>query len=310
MDAHLRDDGDVATVLAASELLFDLALLAQRDFDAIDNLIHLGVSQANVRQIVAQPDSDLRYAFAETNPPDELRRPISVAALGRVLNLPFETVRRRAVRLCEIGALVATPEGLVAPSMMLGTSRHVEMLQAVHAATARTFERLCEQGFFRAGDLPPPLQVPREAPLRAVGRLVGDFYLRMLEPLSAWAGDPIDAVIFLSLLSRNRDAQPRPGVGRVHLGVPAQIARAFQFSPETVRRRLQRMTDRQICSKEPDGGFVASVHAISGPLRDRLAEPSALNLRRLYRRLSEVGAIDIDGSDANRSPNGHYVWAN
>lgn len=290
MDADLLDDADVATVLAAIDLLFDMALMARRDLDAIDNLIHLGVSQANVRQIVAHPESQLLYAYAETNPPDGVRLPISIAALSRVLNLPFETVRRRTVRLCEAGLLTATADGLVVPGTMLDTPGHFDALKSVHRAMTRTFERLQQAGFFMPGDLSAPDQTPAEPPLRAVGRLAGEFYLRMLAPLHAWTGDPIDAVLLLCLL-RRRQGEARAEAGAsIRLGSPAQIARELGYSSETVRRRLQRMADTGLCRRDAEG-FVAPLDAIRVHLQRRLAEPSELNLRRLYRRLSELGAV-------------------
>ena len=290
MDADLLDDADVATVLAAIDLLFDMALMARRDLDAIDNLIHLGVSQANVRQIVAHPESQLLYAYAETNPPDGARLPISIAALSRVLNLPFETVRRRTFRLCEAGLLTATADGLVVPGTMLDTPGHFDALKSVHRAMTRTFERLQQAGFFMPGDLSVPDQTPAEPPLRAVGRLAGEFYLRMLAPLHAWTGDPIDAVLLLCLL-RRRQGEARAEAGAsIRLGSPAQIARELGYSSETVRRRLQRMADTGLCRRDAEG-FVAPLDAIRVHLQRRLAEPSELNLRRLYRRLSELGAV-------------------
>jgi DNA-binding IclR family transcriptional regulator len=290
MDADLLDDADVATVLAAIDLLFDMALMARRDLDAIDNLIRLGVSQANVRQIVAHPESQLLYAYAETSPPDGARLPISIAALSRVLNLPFETVRRRTVRLCEAGLLTATSDGLVVPGTMLDTPGHFDALKTVHHAMTRTFERLQQAGFFMPGDLSAPDQTPAEPPLRAIGRLAGEFYLRMLAPLHAWTGDPIDAVLLLCLL-RRRQGEARAEAGAsIRLGSPAQIARELGYSSETVRRRLQRMADTGLCRRDAEG-FVAPLDAIRVHLQRRLAEPSELNLRRLYRRLSELGAV-------------------
>lgn len=289
MNSLVLDDGDVAAVLAASDLLFDLALLARRDLDAIDNLIHLGVSQANVRQIVDNPESQLRFAYVDTNPPDEVRRPISVAGLSRVLSLPLETVRRRSIRLCEAGLLTATPDGLMAPAATFTDDEHVALLSGVDQAARRTFETLQNQGFFADVDLPRPVQPPTASPLRAVGRLAGEFYLRMLAPLHAWAGDPMDAVIVLSLLRRSQDEAGR-GAGGLRLSGPVRIARELRFSAETVRRRLQRMVDTGQCGRDADGFFMP-LDVIYGPLRGQLAEASKLNLRRFYRRLAEVGAV-------------------
>lgn len=293
MNARALDGGDLAKVLAASDLLFDLALLARRDLDAIDNLIQLGVSQANVRQIVAHPDTQLRYAFADTNPQDDVRRPISVAGLSRVLSLPLETVRRRAIRLCESGLLAATADGLVVPAAAFDTPQHIAVLEAIDRATTRAFERLQRDGFFIGVALPTPDRPPRAPPLRAIGRLAGEFYLRMLAPLHAWAGDPMDAVIVLCLLRRGGEDSDAAAAGGVRLAGPAQIARELGFSSETVRRRLQRMVDKDLCRRDPDG-FLVPLPVIRGDMLRRLAEPSELNLRRLFRRLAEVGAVGLE----------------
>lgn len=287
MSALALDDDGLATVFAASDLLFDLAQLARRDMDAVDNLIQLGVSQANVRQIVDHPETQLRYAFSHTNPQDDIRRPISVAALSRVLSLPLETVRRRAIRLCESGLLTATPDGLVVPTAAFETPEHITLLEAVHQATTRTFERLKRQGFFTGVEFPAPGPPPEAPPLRAVGRLAGEFYLRMLAPLHALAGDPMDAVLLLCLWRRS---QASPGATYAHLAGPAAIARDLGFSSETVRRRLQRMVDKNLCRRTPQG-FLIPLDVVHGAMLSHLAEPSGMNLRRLFRRLAEVGAV-------------------
>lgn len=109
-------EGDAFLAFHVScDLLLDMALLAPRDLDATDNLLLLGVSQANVRQIVADPELQRRYAFASTVPPDSLRKPISTAALSRALSLPLETVRRRVARLTRAGLLTGSTQGLIVP---------------------------------------------------------------------------------------------------------------------------------------------------------------------------------------------------
>lgn len=309
MNGHVPDDDrDLATVLATSDLLFDLAKLARRDLDAIDNLIHLGVSQANIRQIVADPDSQRSYAFSDTNPQDALRRPISIAGLSRVLNLPLETVRRRAIRLCESGLLAATAEGLVVPAVAFETTQHIEALEAVHRIMTRAFEQLLRDGFFRDGDLPAPERALSSPPLRAIGRLAGEFYLRMLAPLHALAGDPMDAVLLLCLLRGGGEAPDAayvaPGGGRV--AAPARIAAEMGFSAETVRRRLQRMVEKGLCRRDPEG-FVAPLPVIRDAMLIHLAQPSELNLRRLFRRLAELGAVGIERSGTVGSAAGGHL---
>lgn len=306
MDSQVsKNDRELVAVLAASDLLFDLARLARRDLDAIDNLIQLGVSQANIRQIVADPESQRSYASSAANPQDDVRRPISIAGLSRVLSLPLETVRRRAIRLCESGVLAFTAEGLVVPSAAFETSQHIEALSAVDHALSRAFERLERRGFFADGDLPTPQRPPAAPPLRAIGRLAGEFYLRMLAPLHAWAGDPIDAVLLLCLLRPHGEGAGEAGgaLNSVGLGAPTRIAAEFGYSAETVRRRLQRMVDKGLCRRAPEG-FFAPLGALQDAMLSHLAQPSELNLRRLFRRLAELGAVGIEPRTATHGPAG------
>jgi len=296
------DDSQGDSLIAfhvACDLLLDMALSAPRDLDPTDNLILLGVSQANVRQIVADPQLQLGYAFAATVPPDDVRRPISTAALSRALALPLETVRRRVARLSDGGLLVGTPQGLIVPAERLDTADHMRALAELEGILHRASSALVSAGFFRDGGLPAPRPGLSERPVRAIGRLAGDYYLRMLAPLRGCCGDPLDAIIVLALV-RATSAQrvgcpkPPPGVG------PGEIARAFAASPETVRRRLGRLVRSGVCLRVGRGYVVPST-VVDTVLLPRMAGAAELNLRRLFRQVADVSTesgcerVGVDG---------------
>lgn len=286
---RVRQDG-LSTVLLSKDLLLDLALLARRDLDPVDNLIRLCVSQANVRWVGARADTQRQYACVERNPADDDRTPIRAAAVARTLGLPFETVRRRTARLCEVGDLRTTPRGLVVPASDFDAGTHLEVLALVETALRRAFEGLDRGGFFEPEDLPSLEVLPPTRPLRAAGRLAGDFYLRMLTPLRACAGDPVDAVMLLCLLRRWSPGPEAALTIRERSIRAADISHMLWMSPETARRRLQRMVADGLCQRSPWGYLVSSLF-VEDTLAPRLAKPAAVSLRRLFWQLATLGLV-------------------
>lgn len=134
-------------------------------------------------------------------------------------------------------------------------------------------------GFFHEGDLPAPRRAAEDAHTRAIGRLAGDYNLRMLAPVRACCGDPLDAIIVLLLL-RTGEAEDDP-IG------PAQIARALFASPETVRRRLGRLVEAGLCQRVKRG-YLVPTEVVRDVLLPKMSGPSELNLRRLFRQIAAV----------------------
>jgi hypothetical protein len=83
------------------------------DFDPMDLLIIHAVMNANVLNIMKNPELDRRFSSVETVEPDAIKQGVSRAALSRFLALPVETVRRRADRLKKQGVLRETDQGLI-----------------------------------------------------------------------------------------------------------------------------------------------------------------------------------------------------
>lgn len=279
-------------LLAGRDFLFGMAKLARRELDPVDNLILLGVSQANVRKIVAQDESQLQYAFADTNPGDDLRQPIRVAALSRTLGLAFETTRRRVMKLQEQGYLCGVQKGLLIPAAAFDSPAHLATMVAVERIVAATFDRLNGGGFFGLWDLPEPSDIPAKPPLRAIARLAGDHYLRILVAFREYAGDTLDALILLSVMHGARFHEPSKLVetGFATGSASPAISREFGLSSETVRRRLQRMVHDGLCEKGLDG-YVVAPSALEAGLAPQLVMSNELSLRRLFRSLARLGVV-------------------
>jgi len=83
------------------------------DFDPMDLILIHAVLNANVLNIMKDPELDRRLGSIQVVEPDEIKQGVSRAALSRFLGIPIETVRRRAVRLKKEGVLRETEHGLI-----------------------------------------------------------------------------------------------------------------------------------------------------------------------------------------------------
>lgn len=83
------------------------------DFDPMDLILIHAVLNANMLNIMKDPELDRRLGSVETVEPDEIKLGVSRAALSRFLGIPIETVRRRADRLKKEGVLRGTAQGLI-----------------------------------------------------------------------------------------------------------------------------------------------------------------------------------------------------
>jgi hypothetical protein len=98
----------LAYMLCAASEMF-----RHNDFDPMDLIIIHAVLNANVLNIMKNPELDRRLGSVQAVEPDEIKQGVSRAALSRFLGIPIETVRRRADRLKKEGVLRETEHGLI-----------------------------------------------------------------------------------------------------------------------------------------------------------------------------------------------------
>ena len=121
------------------------------DFDPMDLLIIHAVLNANVLNVMKNPELDRRFGSVQTVEPDEIKQGVSRAALSRFLGLPIETVRRRADRLKKEGIFRETDQGLIVTEANQFKFGNNHVLQNTNVLLVRKFFRdLTEAGI----DLP------------------------------------------------------------------------------------------------------------------------------------------------------------
>jgi DNA-binding IclR family transcriptional regulator len=94
--------------------------------DVTAGTIAAAITAANVRRVTEDPQLSRLYSSEDMPPPDTVREPISLRALSRAIDLPFETIRRRVHALIGAGIVVRSGDGVMVPAAVLLSPRHVE----------------------------------------------------------------------------------------------------------------------------------------------------------------------------------------
>ena len=124
------------------------------DFDPIDLMIIHAVLNANVLNIMKNPELDRRFGSVEAVEPDEIKQGVSRAALSRFFGMPIETVRRRADRLKKEGVLRETDQGLIVTEANQYKFGNNHELQKTNILLVRKFLRdLVEAGIELPGGI-------------------------------------------------------------------------------------------------------------------------------------------------------------
>jgi hypothetical protein len=120
MVGTIKNDGtapDLIRTVSRHSLAYLLCAASEMfrhyDFDPLDLMIIHAVLNANVLNVMKNPQLDRRFGSIEAVEPDEIKQGVSRAALSRFFGMPIETVRRRADRLKKEGIFRETDQGLI-----------------------------------------------------------------------------------------------------------------------------------------------------------------------------------------------------
>ena len=280
-------DAQVILSITATFLL-DQVRVGRQPLGLIDALIVTTVTQANVEALMRDSALQATYATYPAPPPDELRRPIRINALAQSLRLPFETVRRRVIRLVLLGVCRNSPEGVVVPARRVAMPAHGQVLEAAYRRLSELHKVLAGAGVL-SGVAAPPQTAP--LPLRAAARLSSEYLLRIVALATEAFGDAVDAAIWLEVFRSNTEHDPhaaRLGAEADRSPVTAALAaRRLGVPAETARRRLLGLVVEGFCLPAP-GGLVVPDAALKRPSVVHLAEQNLVNLRRMYERLAAL----------------------
>jgi hypothetical protein len=108
----------------------------------VNTVLYAALVSANASRITNDPVLAIRYAGADTPPPDSIRSPAKPAELAERLGLPYELVRRRLLTFGELGwarrveaGYLANIERMDDPALMASTlaigQRFAQLVQGV-----------------------------------------------------------------------------------------------------------------------------------------------------------------------------------
>ncbi|MDQ0465543.1 hypothetical protein QO010_003332 [Caulobacter ginsengisoli] len=286
------------------------------DGDLIKGLVWLGIVEANVRRLSADPELSQAYASSETPPPDSLRDPVSVYALAQSLRLPYETTRRYVAKLIDSGQALRVERGVIVPMAAMEAPPVRLASVQFHASLRRFVEILVKVGAYpdllgprpttgRKPHLATVSGPPQANTLRRIARTTNSFYLRTAELLADAAdGDLVRGIVFLGIIQANVQALNTdlnlslqyasindipPDELRRPISVYA-LAQSLDLPYETTRRYVQKLIEDGRCTREPAGIVVS---------RTVLAQPAMVAaLERNYANLAHyLAALVRDGLD-------------
>ena len=114
----MQKSSDLTRAVSRHSVAYMLLSLSElfrhyNDFDPLDLLIVHAVMNANVINVMKDPELDKRFGSIHAVEPDTIKLGLSRAALSRFLGLPLETVRRRVERLKKQDILSDGTNGLI-----------------------------------------------------------------------------------------------------------------------------------------------------------------------------------------------------
>jgi len=284
--------------------VLDLVEVGRSDRDLMDDLILLTIIQANLEPLSRDLELQRRYAAVDAPPPDELRRPVSINAVANALRFPYETVRRRVTLMAADGICEIGPRGVQVSARSLTAPAHVAVLHANYDKVRALYIRLRRIGFLAAADAPADPWSPPALPVRAVARISGDYFLRMMEPLTLNIGDLVRGLLLLSIAKGNTEGlqdhergteDPGPAgyvddSKRRPISV-ATLAARLNVPQETARRHVAHLVESGRCVRESAGVVMPAAEYARLEIV-KLMHANQIHLQRMFAALAQLGVVE------------------
>jgi DNA-binding transcriptional ArsR family regulator len=285
----------------ANAFILDLMKHGGEGRHVFDFLIRMAISETNLNHLQRDPALSRRYASLANDPPDDLRRPVSINALAHSLRTPFETTRRRIRRMCDQGLCQIVPGGVIVPQAATSTATHHAALMFQWKTLRRLYMRLRDIGMLEdLGQVAPPCDL-RDPPVRLVERHVSEYMLRYTEARIMRLGDPMRALILMELINANVEHLDEPDAGfepPAPDGVPPDAwrrpasARTLSLRLacpyETVRRHLAGLEGAGVVHRI-DRGYIVPSRVLTAAHIERFIDDNYVQLTRLFTALAEPG---------------------
>lgn len=280
--------------------------------EPVTAVVYLAISQANLRNVFDAEAEQLRYAAFDANPDDALRVPVSVLAVARDLDLPYETTRRHVGKLQDRGLCRRAPDGGVVIPHGVSTS----------PAAETAMEALCQLTYRYVTDLAaigvqaPARRKPAAPDLRRAASREAAYYVlnqvklaRTTVGLSLTTGLVLLAIIRANALHLLDDTERRQAHAEGAFGfdiiVPDELrkpittyalASEIEMPYETARRQVGWLVAAKLCERRGKGLIVPARSLI----RPELVEAVKVNWTETQRFLTALGRLGIGPAQARK----------
>lgn len=295
--------------LASRHFLNTASLIAEGvNTDLVTALTFLTISRANGRDLTGDGSGAREFAALESLPPDHLRQGVSVYAVARELDIPYETVRRHVRKLRDRGDVESGPEGLTIPARVYASPRQIHSVEENWKLVRAFVAEAYRMGLVGAGPHTPAAGDIR----RQTVRLSTAHFLDSLSIIGrALEQDALSTIVFLAIGRGNlgnlaNDPEARAAYESVEAIPPDalrqpvttySVSRDLNLPYETTRRYGLKLIEQGWVERAANGGLLvpASVVARPGLVQGviELAEAAQTHLAELI----ELG-VPIDPSVA------------
>lgn len=226
--------------------------------DVVNSLVFLAILSENFRDFAFTP---LRTELAP--------RPVSITALARTLDMPYETVRRHARALSAAGFCRKQKGGYVVSVQVPERLDLEDLLEEMTSATRRLLK-----GLIQIGAPLPKSACPAALDFaRCAGPMAIRFYVEgMVGVCQSLNMDVVRVVILLNIVRRNHSEfepdLPAAGMAEApaHWNVEAKrqavttygVAKTLRIPYETVRRHCRALLEQGAVETHPGGGLLVT----------------------------------------------------
>jgi hypothetical protein len=287
-----------AVARASLDYIRDTVEITRGDHELLDALIMTAALDANMTPVKRAPDLQSAYGGARTSAPDQLRRPVSINAVAQSLNLPFETVRRRALKLAAAGLCVIGAQGMVVPHSAVTVPSYLAQQRARYERARGFYQALKAAGGLPASAEAPASPPPADPLVRVANWAFSEYVLRACSDLIALTDNVMTSRVLMELVLANTRALPTEALADwakdpLRAARPVRIAALagpLRLPRETVRRHVQMLETLGFCQRRPEG-VVAVAPASTWPGLAALAKANQANVQRLFAGLRQSGTL-------------------
>jgi DNA-binding Lrp family transcriptional regulator len=290
-------------VLTSRTLTEHLTFVASRlGVGVVDLIIGFAIQTGGVEYLDLPDGEGWRYATVDAPPPQEARRPISISALARSLNIPRETVRRRVEALIRAGVVERNVEGLRTRSSINDPSLSPGERQSLLLSQVGSLIRLLTEIGYRnesgqsLSDAWLNLDEARQR-VRQFTRILLRLQMRHYETVSRLGGDLNSGLILAQLIDRSGVAERTNEDVDLKLTPRRVLAQAIGLNRETLRRCLILLESRGLVDRSKAGYRPSPALMASDQLDNALQETAAALLQQV-RLLATHGFIHEPSREA------------